>query len=100
MEREKIKIPQSKSYDVIMECHLTDENGNYVEIEDIVREYEGSSRHTEQHSLVFQRKSDGKFFRVGYETSVKDSMGWDECNWDDLEAVEVFPKQITTTIYE
>ena len=47
-----------------------------------------------------KRSTDGKFFRVDYETSVKDSMGWGECNYGDTEITEVFPKETTIITYE
>ncbi len=95
MEREKIELTYEQHRDI-----CTEEYCEEFEIKVVEREYEGSSRHTEQHSLVFQRLNDNKYFRVGYETSVKDSMGWYECN-DGMyhSAVEVFPEVITKTIY-
>ena len=51
--------------------------------------------------VIFKRNTDNKYFKVKYEVSVKDSMGWSECNWQDTtEAVEVFPKEVTAVIYE
>ena len=70
---------------------------NILVVED---DYDDSGRHTEFHHIVFKRVNDGKFFKVDYETSVKDSMGWEECNYGDTKATEVFPKEVVTTIYE
>lgn len=50
--------------------------------------------------MIFKRVSDGKFFKINYENSVKDSMGWGECNYGDTIAIEVFPETQTITIYK
>lgn len=99
MEREKIKLTNSQWRDLVWENYLVID-GKEIKITNIKEEYHGSSRHTEQHSLIFQRKSDSKYFNVNYETSVKDSMGWKECNYGDTEATEVFPETVTTIIYK
>lgn len=75
MERELINIPNSKWCDLVHELYLTDDNGEEIEIEEIERSYHGSGRHTEHHSLIFKRVTDNKFFKIEYESSVKDSMG-------------------------
>jgi len=98
MEREKIKLSNQQWNDLVWELYL-EVDGKEVPVKEIEREYNDSHRHTEHHSLIFQRESDNKFFKVNYETSVKDSIGWSECNIDDTEAVEVFPETITQTIY-
>ena len=100
MEREKIKVPNNKWCDLVWELYFTDEEGNDIEIEEVERNYDGSRRHSEDHHLIFKRVSDGKFFKIEYATSVKDEMGWNECNWGDTNAIEVFPKEVTTIIYE
>lgn len=99
MERETLKLTNDQWRDLVVENYL-EINGEEVEIDIVAEEYDGSGRHTEYHHIIFERVSDGKFFKVGYKTSVKDSMGWTECNYGDTEATEVFPKQVTTTIYE
>jgi len=100
MEREKIKLTNQQWKDLAWEGYLEDSEGNEIEIKEIERKYDGSRRHTEEHHLIFQRVSDGKFFRVNYETSVKDEMGCAECNYGNTEAVEVFPKEKVIVIYE
>jgi hypothetical protein len=99
-EREKIKLNNSQWRDLVQENYLTDETKKEIEIHVIEDNYDGSGRHTEDHHLIFQRLSDEKFFKVNYETSVKDEMGWEECNYGSTEAVEVFPKTINKVIYE
>lgn len=73
------------------------DNSDFAEIR---RDHEGTSRHTEQWSAVFQRKSDLRYFAFSFSTSVKDEMGWRECNeFGDYSAMEVFPTTVTTIIY-
>lgn len=99
MEREKIKLTNERwEYLVWEQCLEID--GEDIEIKVVETGYDGSRRHTENHHLVFQRISDGKFFRVNYETSVKDEMGWNECNYGDTVAFEVFPETQTITIFK
>ena len=100
MSRDLINVPNSKWYDLVHELFFTDENNIPVEIQEIERKYVGSRRHTEHHYLIFKRVSDSKFFKIDYETSVKDSMGWDECNCGDTIAAEVYPEQQIITIYK
>ena len=100
MEREIIKLTNDQWRDLVHELYL-ELDGEEVDIKIVAEEYDGSGRHTEYHHIVFQRLSDNKYFKVKYEVSVKDSMGWSECNWQNTtEAVEVFPKEVTTIIYE
>jgi hypothetical protein len=99
MDREIIKLNNQQWQDVAIEEYL-EIDGIEIPIREINRKFTGSGKHTEHHKLVFQRLSDEKYFEVDYESSVKDSMGWDECNYGSTEAKEVFPKTIETTIYE
>jgi hypothetical protein len=99
MEREVIKLNNEQWYDLAHEDYL-EINGVEIPIEIKDRKYTGSGRHTEHHRVVFKRLSDGKYFSLNYESSVKDSMGWEECNYGSTEATEVFPKVIETVIYE
>ena len=99
MEREKIKLTNSQWRDLVWENYL-EIDGKEIEFEEIQENYDGSRRHTEDHHKILQRVSDKKFFRLDYETSVKDEMGWDECNYGETEAIEVFPETITTVVYK
>lgn len=66
----------------------------------VYSDYEGSGRHTEYHYNIY-RTPEGKFYRADYETSVKESMDWAECNWEDwydLEEVETVETIITKYI--
>ena len=98
-EREKIKLTNSQWCELVHENYLKID-GKEVKIEEIERNYDGSRRHTEDHHLIFKRLSDNKYFKISYETSVKDEMGWEECNYGDTEAIEVFPEEKITTIYK
>jgi hypothetical protein len=99
MEREVIKLTNEQWCDIVFENYIK-VNGEKIEFEEIQDNYDGSRRHTEDHHKILKRVSDGKFFKVDYETSVKDEMGWNECNEGETEADEVFPEQVTTTIYK
>ena len=99
MDREVIKLNNEQWCSVAIENYL-ELNGVEIPIEIVSEKHTGSSRHTEHYRLVFRRESDNKFFELNYENSVKDSMGWQECNYGLTEAKEVFPKVIETTIYE
>lgn len=98
MEREVIKLNNEQWCDLAHEDYLQI-NGVEIPIEIKDRKHVGGGRHTESYSLVFKRLSDGKYFGLGYETSVKDSMGWQECNYGATEAREVFPQVVETIIY-
>lgn len=99
MEREKIKLTNRQWRDLVHENYIEVDGVivDFTEIDDI---YDGSRRHTEDHHKILQRDSDKKFFRIDYENSVKDGMGWCDCNFGNTVAVEVFPKEVTTIIYE
>jgi hypothetical protein len=100
LEREVIKLTNEAWNSVVFEGYLEDNEGNEIEYTEIERNYVDTKRHTEVHELIFKRTSDNKYFRVNYETSVKDSMsGWEECNYGTTKAIEVFPKEITKIIY-
>jgi len=100
MERETIKLNAQQHSDICNESFL-EIDGNEIAIKEVKTNHLDTRRHTELYEMIFKRESDNKFFKVLYETSIKDSMGWDDCNFgDSFEAVEVFPKVIETTIYE
>ena len=91
MEREQIKIENDELQEIVY--------GEHEEWETVEARVDGTWRHGTEHTGVFKRLSDGKFFRMDWRDSVKD-----ECEWDDMNygctAKEVFPKQMTITIYE
>lgn len=64
-------------------------------------QYQSSGRHTEYWTALII-SSDGRFYQGEYQTSVKDSMDWIECNWQkEFTLVEVVPvrKTIVQTNY-
>jgi hypothetical protein len=70
-----------------------------VKFEIMVDKYVDTRRHTEVHNIVF--KLNDEFYSIQYENSVKDTMGWRECNWrKEFKATQVFPKVVETIIYE
>ena len=94
MEREVIKLTNSQWRELVFENYL-EINGEVIKFEEIEDNYDGSRRHTEDHHKILKRISDNKYFRLDYETSVKDEMGWEECNYGNTEATEVFPEPVT-----
>lgn len=96
---EKIVLTSESARDLVFEDYLVID-GEEVPIKEVEDVYESSGRHQEYHSKVFEVLSTGKFYRIGYSVSVKDSMGWDECNYGPFEAVEVHPEQVTKTVYK
>ncbi|MDA3854965.1 MAG: hypothetical protein PF569_01805 [Candidatus Woesearchaeota archaeon] len=97
MKRERIKLTNNQWENLVYECCLEIDSVEFEEIDDV---YDGSRRHTEDHHKILQRESDMKFFRLDYEISVKDEMGWEECNYGDTEAVEVFEEIISKSVYK
>jgi len=99
MEREKIKLSNEEWCNLVWENYIN-LDGVEVSFTEIQSNYDGSRRHTEDHHKILKRNIDGKFFRVDYETSVKDEMGWSECNNGDTEVIEVFPQEEIKIIYK
>jgi hypothetical protein len=99
IEREIIKLTSDQVRDIVFENYL-EINDVDIPIEGIETKYIKSGRHQEYHTKVFQRLTDKKYFIVNYSTSVKDNMGWEECNYGPFKATEVFPEVISKTIYK
>lgn len=103
-EREILKLTSEELRDLVFENaygYNEADNNFEFEFEEMSHKITGNSRHTQFEEKVLKRLSDGKFFLAAYETSVKDAMGWYECNCDSLyDVTEVFPKIITKTIYK
>ena len=99
-ERDVIKLDSNQHNMVCVESYL-EIDGKEVEIEDVSEEHVATYRHDEEWHKIFKVVETGKFYGINYRTSVKDSMGWQECNFgDQYEAVEVFPETKTITIYK
>lgn len=69
-----------------------------IEIKD--GKYEDSGRHQEYHSIIVYVKKTDQYFEASYSVSVKDEMGWSECNEDVNELVEVEPFEETVIKYK
>ena len=91
MEREQIELGSDELCDIVYGDH-----DDWVVIE---RKIKGEWRHGTEHTGVFQRVADGKFFRMDWRDSPKDGCEWADMNYD-CTAKEVVPREVTTTIYE
>lgn len=98
MEREKIHLTNEQWSSLVWENYL-EVDGVEIDFEEIQDNYDESNRHTESHHKIIKRLSDAKYFRLSYETSVKDEMGWSECNYGDTDMIEVFPEIVKITNY-
>lgn len=100
MERKELKLNSQEHQDLCIENYLVID-GKEVPIKIIKNEYVSGTRHTEVWEMIFMIIESEEYYSIGYETSVKDSMGWDECNWSsEYTAHQVFPKTVETIIYE
>jgi hypothetical protein len=91
MEREEIQISTEDLRDIVYDDHE-----DWQEVESSV---DGHWRHGTEHTGVFRRLIDGKFFRMDWRDSVKDECWWEDMNYG-CTAKEVFPKEVITTVYE
>jgi hypothetical protein len=91
-QREVIKISIKVAKVIVYDDH--------EDWQTIQTEITGNWRHGDENTGVFKRLSDGKFFRIDWRDSVKDSCGFEDCNYGDFEATEVFPTTKTITVYE
>lgn len=98
MERDKIKLTNPQWRALVQENYL-EIDGVEIDIIEIQNNYDDSGRHTEYHHMIFKRESDAKYFRINYEISVKDEMGWTECNYGTTEATQVFPEVVEIINY-
>lgn len=107
MEKTTITLTNDQWYNIAVMNLFCDANGNEIPIEIIETKFEGRSYQSEKYSKVFKRLSDGKFFRIYYELAVVNddieysSMWWHAFNSDKTILLsEVFPKNLTITVYE
>ncbi len=91
-KREKLILTKEQAKEIIYE-----DSDEYNVIED---EIDDTSRWSENHSIVIQRISDGKFFADTYSKGLTESQ--DERPYDnsDPDFVEVFPVERTIISYE
>ena len=106
VKRETIELTNKQYSDLIYENAYFE--GEYVEgdtewiyfelVKHTIVDY---SRHASNNESVLRRKSDGKYFLAEYQDSIKETMGWEECQYEDHYTIgEVFPRTIETIIYE
>lgn len=97
MEKEIILLKEIPNFhELCYEEDIYDEDGEILLYESVEKEIlrVDLDKAYETVRIVFKRTSDGKFFAFNYDYSY---------NWDDdsvEEAEEVFPKEITITVYE
>jgi hypothetical protein len=91
-EKENLKLSSKKVCNIVF--------GDDEEWDEIESSVEGTWRHGTEHTGVFQRISDKKFFRINWRNSPKDSMGFEDMNFSPIEAEEVFAKTKTVVYYE
>lgn len=91
MEKEKIKLTVSELQDIVHE--------DSDEFEVIVSNTVGHWRHGSEENTIVKRISDNKFFSLDWRDSVKENCEFEDMNYDG-EYEEVFPKEVTTIIYE
>lgn len=84
---------------LVMEQHIKDENEKEHYVTTLENKYMYSSRHKEHWNYVFFNPLDTKMYSIEYSTSVKDSMGFDECNDPPHKLIEVIEKEIITKTY-
>lgn len=73
--------------------------GDNKEYAIISREITGTFRHGNENDAIVKRTSDGKFFRVSYRDSVKETCDFEDINHDG-EYHEVIPIETVVTIYK
>ena len=102
MNRETFKMSEIKNEDIYClfggEDVYSDNHNEILEFEWIDEEigYTDYGKGYSNKSLIFKRCSDNKYFKVAftaYSDGVYESL-------ENLKAVEVFPKQVITYIYE
>jgi hypothetical protein len=103
MNRETIELSEHIIRSLIDENY--DEDDGYVEGEDLgfefideSVEYTDLEKSYERKSVILKRESDNKYFKFNYIDSIYRYLFEDKTF--PLKLNEVFPKKITTTIYE
>ena len=91
MVKEKLSLTPEEAQLVV-----TGEHHVLIEVE---TKMIGHWRHGTTHTTIFRRRGDKKFFRLEWNDSAKDGMTFADMNYC-MVATEVFPKTVTTIIYE
>ena len=56
------------------------ENDKRIEVVILLNELDEEDRHQSYYDFIFQRQDNLKYYQGSYSKSIKDTMGWDECN--------------------
>lgn len=94
MEKEILNITKEEAAEIA--------NGDYDNTvwEIISNKLLDKSRWTGRYELIIKRLSDGKFFKDHYTTGLTESQDEGAYEYKEPKFVEVFPKEVTVTIYE
>lgn len=93
MNREKIKFKNKEEAENILSEYGEEPNELYELIEENERYFDSEKGYVE-YDVIIKRRTDSKFFKGSY---LKAGGGYEEY---ELDAIEVFPEVITTTIYK
>ena len=74
--------------------------GDTLDFDEILNDIEDTSRWTENHRIVVQRKSDDKYFESYYSQGLTESQDQRAYEYDEPSFREVFPTKIETIIYK
>ncbi len=98
--RKKIKLTEQDLWYLCIDQNTYEYQDKNIEWVQVQKKHEGGTRHTQVWSIVV-KSPEGEFYTVSYEDSVKDSMGWDECNaYHDCILTQVFPHEKTIIEYK
>lgn len=99
--RKKIKLTPEQFYLLCTEHgYIPEGQTEFVPWTCMEDEYDSGTRHTEIWVITLMAP-DGDYYQTSYEKSVKDSMGWDECNaYHDCILTQVFPEEKTIIEYK
>lgn len=99
--RKKIKLTSTQLQDLVYESgYIPEGSKEFIMFETVEKKYDSTTRHTEVWTITV-RNTEGEYYQTSYETSVKDAMGWNECNaYHDCILTQVFPQEKTIIEYK
>ena len=92
MEREKLVFSEEEARDIAY--------GDTSEFDEIVNDIEDTSRWTENHRIVVQRVSDGKYFESYYSQGLTESQDQRAYEYDEPVFTEVFETVVEVIQYK
>lgn len=99
-ERQQLHLTNRQLRDLVYEEQYLDVEGTAHSFITIESEVTGHNRHSAENRSIVKRISDDIYFEIFWEDSVKDSMGWIECNADENYCFdEVFPETVEIVVY-